>query len=954
MKQNRVINNKYRIERLIGKGGVASVFLARDIMLNKFVAVKKIHEEYARDAKFVDMFCQEAVNTARLEHENIVRVLNFVNEDDDYYMIMEYVRGVDLEYLLRKCKKRKISFPAEIAVYIISEVIKALDYAHNIKDELTGNPVNIVHRDISPGNVMLYYSGKIKLADFGIARAGTKKQEDNKIKGKVSYMSPEHARAKNVDARSDLYCCGLVLYEMIAGQKPYKGKGDLDIWMKAKNAKVDIKSLFKEGNIEKDVIKIIEKSLKKKQSQRYQNAAEMFIDMKKYLSRKATTLEMEKKYCRFINAALREEIINSEKDIRKMAENKQEIIKTVSEKEKPEDNKKEESNSDEHPEERIQQKKPVKAEVKKDEKGKVKPEAEKEKADKGEGESKEKDKTVLDFVIDSAKKYKKAILSSLIAAAAAFILFAVIDTFAQLTPLGAGIYNRFWPPALNIDTEPSGAEIKIIDENNIDIIEREGFDELTPSSIEVIPPGTYTLEISKENYGRMRRIITVSGREKGRQQVSVAGARLEDGVHIVPFEIGMEIDSVPSGSELFINGTGVGRTPFSGKLETGMHSLYLSQEGFESLGSRSETEVMQPGLCVIDTSKPARDQSLVDRRFWTVNEIEDAPGKAYQIKGTLWKYVSIFSEPEGALAVITDIETDEPVHTGQTPLEDIMLAVGEYSLGLEKSGFESRRENLVIDDRSDDSMRFMLNRYVTVHALDRETGENLNADIRISNPVISTIRGKTPIRAALPLENTRFYLSKEPAYETVDVTRDVGQLGGRYNVRMSLRPPHLSMSIRDFKSGETVEDATVWINGSYWKSAGRRGRAAGHIDQPPAEYRVEVRADGYTVFRESVSISKGQRKEMDIGLKEAWEGSVELEIPEEYMDSAVNLNGESIGLEASLIGERLHMGENTLYLILPRREERLKLSFSLSGQVKDLIIKLEEKDDEMHLTAFKE
>ena len=169
MDKEKKIENKYVIKQLIGSGGLASVYKAWDTMLHKYVAVKKIHKKFSDDAKFVDMFRQEAVNTARLEHENIVRVVNFIKENGDYYMVMDYVKGVDLEYFLKKCRKSDISVPPEIAFYIIAELVKALDYAHKVKDELSGKPLNIVHRDVSPGNVMLYYSGKIKLTDVADA-----------------------------------------------------------------------------------------------------------------------------------------------------------------------------------------------------------------------------------------------------------------------------------------------------------------------------------------------------------------------------------------------------------------------------------------------------------------------------------------------------------------------------------------------------------------------------------------------------------------------------------------------------------------------------------------------------------------------------------------------------------------------------------------------------------------
>src|SRR3989339_422386 len=152
------IDNRYLIIKQVGSGGFATVYRAWDTTLQKFVAIKKIHDEFTSDAKFADMFKKEALNTAKLEHENIVRVINFIKDDaGKLYIIMDYVNGVNLSYFLKKCKDTGVSVPVEFSLFLISEVIKALDYAHSVKDELTGKQLNMVHRDISPANIMLYY-----------------------------------------------------------------------------------------------------------------------------------------------------------------------------------------------------------------------------------------------------------------------------------------------------------------------------------------------------------------------------------------------------------------------------------------------------------------------------------------------------------------------------------------------------------------------------------------------------------------------------------------------------------------------------------------------------------------------------------------------------------------------------------------------------------------------------
>ena len=307
-----IINNRYCVISELGVGGFAIVYKAWDNMLQKFVAIKKIHEEYSKDAQFVDLFRTEAVNTAKLEHENIVRVINFIKDDDgSFYMVMDLVNGVDMEYLIEKCRKSVVKLPVHLILYIISEVVKALDYAHTVKDEITGLPLNIVHRDISPGNIMLYFDGRIKLADFGIAKAGDKMIKDSKkgkLKGKIAYMSPEQARGEiNIDGRSDLFSCGLVAIEAITLEKVFLGDTEFDIWQKVKNAEVNFQKL-KEQNISEEMLFLLMKILQKSADNRYKNAAEMFLGIKRILIKKGKAEEIKSEYVKFISILLDDEI----------------------------------------------------------------------------------------------------------------------------------------------------------------------------------------------------------------------------------------------------------------------------------------------------------------------------------------------------------------------------------------------------------------------------------------------------------------------------------------------------------------------------------------------------------------------------------------------------------------------------------------------------------------------
>ena len=232
---------RYRLLERLGQGGMAEVFKAKSYGVEGFekvVVIKRILPELAQSDEFVEMFIHEAKLAVRLSHANIVQVFDLgiapgtVNgggtpTPDAYYMAMEYVNGLDLATLLARCRRAQVQIPVEMAVYVAAEVAKGLDHAHRRRDE-QNQPLNIVHLDVSPQNVLLSLEGEVKVTDFGIAKArgalepsGLEDTRNHRLQGKYGYMSPEHAGGDVVDARSDLFSLGVVLYEMLAGVNPF-------------------------------------------------------------------------------------------------------------------------------------------------------------------------------------------------------------------------------------------------------------------------------------------------------------------------------------------------------------------------------------------------------------------------------------------------------------------------------------------------------------------------------------------------------------------------------------------------------------------------------------------------------------------------------------------------------------------------------------------------------------
>gem|GEM_PF-804387 len=238
---------KYELVEQIGTGGMAEVYRARSYGaegLYKTLVIKRILAEFAQNRNFIEMFISEAKIAVQLNHPNIVQIYDFGKVDDDFYLAMEFVDGLDLSEVIDLCARTDSSLSIGEAVYIVSEVAKGLHYAHNRLDEY-GRELTIVHRDISPQNILISVDGTVKIVDFGIAKATSQASEEpNILKGKFSYMSPEQASAEPVDVRSDLFSLGAVLFELICGRRLFRGADSQETMSLVKSAVVpDIRTL---------------------------------------------------------------------------------------------------------------------------------------------------------------------------------------------------------------------------------------------------------------------------------------------------------------------------------------------------------------------------------------------------------------------------------------------------------------------------------------------------------------------------------------------------------------------------------------------------------------------------------------------------------------------------------------------------------------------------------------
>ena len=276
---------KYQLLDKIAVGGMAELFRAKLTGaqgFEKLIAIKKILPNLSREENLVTAFIDEAKLAALLHHENIIQIYDFGSMDDQYFIAMEYLFGKDLRTITRTARKKDVALGIENIVYIVSRICAGLDYSHHLKD-LQGKPLNIIHRDINPQNILVTYEGQVKIIDFGIAKAANHNTQtrENLIKGKLAYMSPEQANGMQIDHRSDIFSTGIILYELLADRRMFTGE-TMHVLSLVRDAQYDppeevipdLPSKLKE---------ILCRCLAKDPNERYQTAGEMQADIEEFM-----------------------------------------------------------------------------------------------------------------------------------------------------------------------------------------------------------------------------------------------------------------------------------------------------------------------------------------------------------------------------------------------------------------------------------------------------------------------------------------------------------------------------------------------------------------------------------------------------------------------------------------------------------------------------------------------
>ena len=320
MKKPAVFGKYLLLERL-NVGGMAEVFIAKAFGVEGFeriLAIKKILPTMAEDEEFIKMFIDEARISVQLNHANIVHIHELGNYDGTFFIAMEYVAGRDLRTMLERYRKRKERMPAAQASFVASKMCEGLDYAHRKKDA-RGADLGIIHRDVSPQNILCSYDGEVKIIDFGIAKAANRSQHTQAgiLKGKFGYMSPEQVRGLPIDRRSDIFAVGVILYEMLTGEKLFVGESDFSTLEKVRNAEVTPPRRLN-PSIPDDLERVVLKALAREAEDRYQWPSDLQEDLMRFLV-SGDVIYNNKQLASFMREAFAEDVLREQEKMERFA-----------------------------------------------------------------------------------------------------------------------------------------------------------------------------------------------------------------------------------------------------------------------------------------------------------------------------------------------------------------------------------------------------------------------------------------------------------------------------------------------------------------------------------------------------------------------------------------------------------------------------------------------------------
>lgn len=325
---------KYFLLDLVAQGGMAEIYRARASTPDggaRLVAIKRVLASYSQNPEFVSMFKSEIKTTSGFTHQNIVQIYDFGEYNQQIYLAMELVDGKNLRQVMSRATEQKRAFPIEICVYLMEQSAAALSYAHTYKDKITGKSLNIIHRDISPQNILVSFEGAVKVIDFGIAKAVTNSEftKAGVIKGKPSYLSPEQIVGDELDGRSDIFALGIVFWEILTGRKLFSAENDLAIIKMIENCSAYVVPPSRYNpTVTEELDAIVLKCLHRDRETRYPHAEELRRVLHRFLYQFYSEYNpSDLSY--YVRDLFKKEIVDDRQKLQKLNEKAEQLLSTV-------------------------------------------------------------------------------------------------------------------------------------------------------------------------------------------------------------------------------------------------------------------------------------------------------------------------------------------------------------------------------------------------------------------------------------------------------------------------------------------------------------------------------------------------------------------------------------------------------------------------------------------------
>ncbi len=853
----KILDGKYEILEEIKRGGFGIISFGRDLLFDKPIALKTLPPALLGEAQYLDLFQAESLAVARLNHHNIIRIYDLKRDaGGQFYIIMEYVDGVNLQQLLKARAAEKAGLPPALSAYLLAEICAGLDYAHTRRDPDTHQPLHLVHQDISPGNIMVNRLGEVKIIDFGLSGARRRRSRKNEvfIQGKPGYLAPEQVEDGRLDHRTDIFALGLVLYELLTGKRLMADPRPESSIEKLRAGAWDLSALRNTGTPEV-LIQIIAHALQKDPALRYQSANHMYLELIDYLAAHTPATDFALELGMLVQqiapvrqastTAVIEDAIDFSLPFAGHAAASPPPPQQQQE-EKPEaepllplhedganlfssfsNNGANEKNNP-----------PVAVEISSPAEHEAAPFNEVEAPPQGafyrvldEEEEEGEVRTMIDVVRLSARTHRKAILRAGGGVLAAFILFLLADIFLRWTALGASIYDYLFPPAIRLVSFPPGAQVYLDD---------KPLPKPTPLAIDDIAPGVHKLTLTLPRFEPIVRSIQVLSQGK----VAVAGEskRAGDQPYIFHFKTVLEISSEPAGAEVYLNGL--------------KHAHLTPCRIVVEVGDPVKVELRKAGLAALqgftlDTG--AGTEAIEDRRLWRCERIE-GPREHFAVAGIFAKQIKLNSIPSFAEIFIDGGESPIGV-TGYAT--DLLMPMGTHSLTLQKEGYLPKTLALAVDETSPTEYQEMLARVVRVFA--KRAGDASDNDIGAQVTELAYNDRRTRLQAQTPCELTLLPLAYtvtlvKEGYGTYTLTIPPGS--NLAIARMSPGSVDVEMMVLDGQTGAPLVDAEIFYQAASGAFSGRTDADGVFANAlAPETYTIQVKKNGYQTWVQDYQIT---------------------------------------------------------------------------------------------------